>query len=145
MGFGGKGEHMAGYIQLWLKVGLIASLARFHMVKTEVVYHVLLGWPWLHKHHLILSMYHQCVKGRLNDRMIRIVANPSPFDERASSGESSISKPSSTFVLRWRTWKMTQSLIWGNYYHEKGREGKHQLRVRTVCRFVLGSKHVTVE
>ena len=62
-GFGGKGEHMAGYIQLWLKVGPIASLARFHVVKTEVAYHILLGWPWLHKHHLIPSTYHQCVKG----------------------------------------------------------------------------------
>lgn len=69
-GFGGKGEYRAGYIQLWLKVGTIASLAHFHMVKTEVSYHILLGWPWLHKHRLILSMYPQCIKGRLNGRMI---------------------------------------------------------------------------
>lgn len=84
------------------------------MVKTEVSYHVLLGWPWLHKHHLIPSMYHQCIKGRLNGRMIRIVANPSPFeqaetylvetmfyDEWTLFGESSISKLLSTFVPRW--------------------------------------------
>ena len=49
-GFGGRGEYIAGHIQLWLKVGLIASLARFHMVKMEVSYHVFLGRPWLHKH-----------------------------------------------------------------------------------------------
>ena len=49
-GFGGRGEYTAGHIQLWLKVGPIASLAPFHVVKTEVLYHVLLGRPWLHKH-----------------------------------------------------------------------------------------------
>ena len=49
-GFGGRGEYTEGHIQLWLKVGPIASLARFHVVKMEVLYHVLLGRPWLHKH-----------------------------------------------------------------------------------------------
>ena len=105
-GFGGRGEYNVGYIQLWLKVGPIASLAWFHVVKMEVSYHVLLGRPWLHKHRLVLSVYHQCVKGRLNGRMICIVANPSPFeqaeahlvetmfcDQWAPSGESSVSKP----------------------------------------------------
>lgn len=78
--FRGKGDYTVGYIQLWLKVGPIASLARFHVVKTGVSYHVLLERPWLHKHHLIPSMYHQCVKRRLNGRMIRIAENPSPFE-----------------------------------------------------------------
>ena len=48
--FGGRDEYTTGHIQLWLKVGPIASLARFHVVKMEVSYHVLLGRPWLHKH-----------------------------------------------------------------------------------------------
>ena len=71
-GFGGRGEYTAGHIQLWLKVGPIASQACFHVVRTEVSYHVLLGRPWLHKHRLVPSTYHQCVKGRLNGKMIRI-------------------------------------------------------------------------
>ena len=49
-GFGKRGEYTAGHIQLWLKVGPIASLAQFHVMKTKVSYHVLLGRPWLHKH-----------------------------------------------------------------------------------------------
>ena len=57
-GFGGRGEYTAGHIQLWLKVGPIASLTRFHVVKTKVSYHVLLGRPWLHKHRLVPSTYH---------------------------------------------------------------------------------------
>ena len=104
-GFGGRGEYTAGHIQLWLKVGHIASLAQFHVMKTEVSYHVLLGRPWLHKHQLVPSTYHQCVKGRMNGIMIRIAANPSPFeqakahlvetmfyDQWTPSGESLVSK-----------------------------------------------------
>nr|XP_023888456.1 uncharacterized protein LOC112000534 [Quercus suber] len=114
-GFGGRGEYTAGHIQLWLKVGPIASLARFHVVKTEVSYHVLLGRPWLHKHRLVPSTYHQRVKGRTNDRMVRIAANHSPFeqveahlvetmfyDQWAPSGENSVSRSQGTFVPKWR-------------------------------------------
>ena len=42
-GFGGRGEYIAGHIQLWLKVGPTTFLAQFHVVKTKVSYHVLLG------------------------------------------------------------------------------------------------------
>ena len=114
LGFDGRGEYTAGHNQMWLKVGPIAFLVRFHVVKTEVSYHVLLGRPWLHKHRLVSSTYHQCVKGRLNGRMIRIVANPSPFEQAdtnlvetmfynqwALSGEGSISKPRGTSVPKW--------------------------------------------
>jgi len=60
--FSGRSKYTAGHIQLWLKVGHIASLARFHVVRTEVSYHLLLGRPWLHKHRLVQFTYHQCVK-----------------------------------------------------------------------------------
>ena len=112
-GFGGRSEYTAGHIQLWLKVGLIASLAHFHVVKIEVSYHILLERLWLHKHRLVLSTYHQCVKGRLNGRMIRIAANLLPFeqaeadlvetmfyDEWVPFGESSVSKTQGPFVFR---------------------------------------------
>ena len=111
-GFGGRSEYTVGHIQLWMKVGPIAFLARFHVVKIEVSDHILLGRPCLHKHHLILSTYDQCVKGRLNGKMIRIATNPSPFelaeahlvetmfyDEWAPS--SLVSKPQGTFVPKW--------------------------------------------
>ena len=110
----GEDAYTVGHIQLWLKVGSIASLASFHVVKMKVSYHVLLGRPWLHKQRLVPSTYHKCVKGRLNDRMIRIAANPSPFkqakahlvetmfyDKWVSFGESSILKPQGTFVPKW--------------------------------------------
>ena len=51
------------------------------MINSEVSYHILLGRPWLHKHCLIPSTYHQCVKGRLNGRPIRIPTNLNPFSQ----------------------------------------------------------------
>ena len=51
------------------------------VINAEVSYHVLLGRPWLHKHHLIPSMFHQCIKGRLNGKPIRIPANHNPFSQ----------------------------------------------------------------
>ena len=78
----------------------------FSCGKDRSFHHILLGRPWLHKHRLIPSIYHQCVKERLNGRMIWIATNPSLFeqaeahlvetmfyDEWAPSGESSVSKP----------------------------------------------------
>ena len=55
IGFEGRGEYTTSHIQLWLKVGPIATLACFHLVKMKVSYHVLLGRPWLHKHRLVSS------------------------------------------------------------------------------------------
>ena len=80
-GFGGVGEYTIGHIQLVLKVGPIVAFVRFHVMNTAVSYHALLGRPWLHKHKLVPSTYHQCVKGRLNGKPIRIPANATPFDE----------------------------------------------------------------
>uniref|UniRef100_A0A2N9HC24 Integrase catalytic domain-containing protein n=1 Tax=Fagus sylvatica TaxID=28930 RepID=A0A2N9HC24_FAGSY len=83
-GFGGAAEYTMGHIQ-----------------------------PWLHKHKLISSTYHQCIKGRLNGKPIRIAANPSPFDQteahfieaalydELSTEEPSIIKPSGTPLPDW--------------------------------------------
>ena len=67
-------------MQLVLKVGPFIALTRFHVIDSPVSYHALLGKPWLRKHKLVPSTYHQCVKGRLNGKPIRISANPTPFD-----------------------------------------------------------------
>ena len=80
-GFGGGAESTEGYVQLALRVSSIVALTRFHVINSKVFYHVLLGHPWLHKHRLIPSTYHQCVKGRLNGKLIRIPANPNPFSQ----------------------------------------------------------------
>ena len=114
-GFGGVTEYTIGHVQLVLRVvGPIVALTRFHVVNAETLYHVLLGRPWLHKHKLVSSTYHQCVKGRLNGKPIRIAANSSPFDQTeahfvevalyddlASTGEPSIVRPCGTPLPAW--------------------------------------------
>uniref|UniRef100_A0A2N9I104 Retrotransposon gag domain-containing protein n=1 Tax=Fagus sylvatica TaxID=28930 RepID=A0A2N9I104_FAGSY len=113
-GFGGMTEHTMGHVQLVLKVGPIVALTRFHVVNAETPYHVLLGRPWLHKHKLVSSTYHQCVKGRLNGKPIRIAANSCPFDQTeahfveaalyddlASTEEPSIVRPCGTPLPAW--------------------------------------------
>jgi len=57
-GFGGAVESIEGYVQLALRVGPIVALTRFHVINSDVSYHILLGCPWLHKHSLIPSIYH---------------------------------------------------------------------------------------
>uniref|UniRef100_A0A2N9GZP3 Peptidase A2 domain-containing protein n=1 Tax=Fagus sylvatica TaxID=28930 RepID=A0A2N9GZP3_FAGSY len=113
-GFGGAIEYTIGHIQLALKVGPILSLTRFHVIDSAVSYHVLLGRPWLHKHKLVSSTYHQCVKGRLNGKPIRLPANNTPFDkieahfvevafykDLASAGEASTSRTIGTPLPTW--------------------------------------------
>ena len=51
-------ESTEGYVQLALRVGPIVALTRFHVINSELSYHMLLGRPWLHKHRLIPSTYH---------------------------------------------------------------------------------------
>ena len=75
-------------MQLALRVGPILALTRFHVINAKVSYHVLLGCPWLHKHRLITSTFHQCIKGRLNGRPVRLLANRNPF----SQGEAKFTK-----------------------------------------------------
>ena len=58
-GFGNKSEMCMGFIQLDLQVGPIKSQTRFNVQDVDVSYHVLLGRPWLNKHKLIGSTYHQ--------------------------------------------------------------------------------------
>uniref|UniRef100_A0A2N9EHJ1 Integrase catalytic domain-containing protein n=1 Tax=Fagus sylvatica TaxID=28930 RepID=A0A2N9EHJ1_FAGSY len=112
--FGGVTEYTMGHVQLVLKVGPIVALTRFHVVNAETPYHVLLGRPWLHKHKFLSSTYHQCVKGRLNGKPIRIAANSCPFDQTeahfveaalyddlASTGEPSIVRPCGTPLPAW--------------------------------------------
>ena len=79
-GFAGMQEYTIGSIQLFLRVEPIVALIRFHVIDSAVPYHALLGRPWLYRHKLVLSTYHQYVKRRFLDKPIFILANHTPFD-----------------------------------------------------------------
>ncbi|CAL2277936.1 unnamed protein product [Prunus armeniaca] len=80
-GFGNKSEVTVGHLQVNLKVGPIRSLTKFYVVDVDVAYHALLGRSWLNKHKLMVSTYHQCVKGRIGLRPLRIPGNEAPFNK----------------------------------------------------------------
>nr|XP_023902040.1 uncharacterized protein LOC112013895 [Quercus suber] len=105
---------VVGSIQLVLRVGPIMALTRFHVIDSAVSYHALLGRPWLYRHKLVPSTYHQCVKGRFNDKPICIPANHTLFDlfeayyfevdfydEFTPCGDDATSKPIGTPLLDW--------------------------------------------
>ena len=109
VGFVGMQENTIRSIQQILRVGPIVALTRFHVIDLAVSYHALLGQPWLHRHKLVPSTYHQCVKGRFNDKPICIPTNHTPFDlfeahhfeadfydEFTPCGEDATSKPIGT-------------------------------------------------
>ena len=118
-GFAGMQEHTIGSIQLVLRAGPIVALTRFHVIDSAVPYHALLGWPWLHRHKLVPSTYHQCVKGRFLGKPIRIPANHTPFDlskahyfeadfynEFTPCGEDATLKPIGTPLPDWEVIKV---------------------------------------
>ena len=107
-------EHTIGSIQLVLRMGPIVALTRFHVIDSAVPYHALLGQPWLHRHKLVLSTYHQCVKRRFLGKPICIPTNHTSFDlseahyfeadfynEFTSCGEDATSKPIGTLLPDW--------------------------------------------
>ena len=113
-GFAGMQENTIRSIQQILRVGPIVALTRFYVIDSAVSYHALLGQPWLHRHKLVPSTYHQCVKGRFNDKPIRIPTNHTPFDlfeahhfeadfydEFTPCGEDATSKPIGTPLPDW--------------------------------------------
>jgi hypothetical protein len=97
----------------------------------------------------VSSTYHQCVKGRLNGKPIRIAANSSPFDQTeahfveaalyddlASMGEPSIVRPCGTPLPAWEDIKDDPEVDLRELLErkKKGRNVKLSLGVhRNVC------------
>lgn len=80
-GFGGTIDHTIGHTKLVLKFGPFVRLLRFHVIDSTVSCLALLGRPWMHKYKLVLSIYHQCVEGLLDEKPIHIPHNDTPFDQ----------------------------------------------------------------
>ena len=69
-GFGNNSDETMGYIEIDLKICPIRFFTKFYVMDINMVYHALLGmpWinkhgrPWINKHRLVPSTYCQCVK-----------------------------------------------------------------------------------
>lgn len=114
-GFGGTIDHTIGHTKLVLKFGPFVRLLRFHVIDSTVSCLALLGRPWMHKYKLVLSIYHQCVEGLLDEKPIHIPHNDTPFDQAEAnllevaiynqlfiSGEDATARPIGTSLPRWQ-------------------------------------------
>ncbi|XP_048430770.1 uncharacterized protein LOC125472861 [Pyrus x bretschneideri] len=74
-GFGNSSKKTIRSIEIDLKIGPIRSFTKFYVMDINVTYHALLGKPWINKHRLEASTYHQCVKGMIGLGPIHIPGN----------------------------------------------------------------------
>ena len=90
------------------------------------------------------STYHQCVKGRLNGKPIRIVANSSLFDQTkahfveaalyddlASTGEPSIVRPCGTLLPAWEDIKDDPEVDLRELLERKKKRKEHEVELRS--------------
>ena len=117
------------------------------MIDSAVPYHALLGRPWLHRHKLVPSTCHQCVKERFLGKHIRIPANHTPFDlskahyfeadfynEFTLCGEDATSKPVGIPLPDWEVIEVDLRGILDQ--NKKKREGKEASSSRSQLRCV---------
>ncbi|XP_026417073.1 uncharacterized protein LOC113312540 [Papaver somniferum] len=78
-GFGETTQQTIGTIRLKIQVGPIQASEPFYMMDVHPAYHLLLGRPWLHKHGIVPSTYHQCIKFILKGKQKRVPASTDPF------------------------------------------------------------------
>ncbi|XP_026433055.1 uncharacterized protein LOC113330463 [Papaver somniferum] len=70
--FEGNKTSSYGYTYLDLKVGLVYSTVKFHVIEKQPDYHMILRRTWLHDNKVVPSTYHQHMKSQLNDKVVRI-------------------------------------------------------------------------
>lgn len=113
-GFAAEGQATLGHITVDLEVGQIKKPTRFHVINTRPSYHILLGWPWIHKARAVPSSLHQCLKAVVNGKCVTIPASIMPFERReahivgaafseeaAPDGEATLTIPRSVHLPKW--------------------------------------------
>ncbi|XP_059635502.1 uncharacterized protein LOC132277678 [Cornus florida] len=78
-GFGNESHQTLGSVNVDLAVGRFRAPTKFHVVKADTSYHVLLGWAWMHRFGIVASTYHQCFKGILGNKVIMVPCSDKPF------------------------------------------------------------------
>ncbi|KAB2631243.1 hypothetical protein D8674_008762 [Pyrus ussuriensis x Pyrus communis] len=66
-GFGNNSDETMGYIEIDLKICPMRFFTKFYVMDINVVYHALLGRPWINKHRFVPSTYCQCMPFNLDE------------------------------------------------------------------------------
>lgn len=106
--------YTVGSISLGLTVGLIRTAHRFHVIDSQMSYHLLLGRPWIHRYKVVPSTYQECLKAIWRGKNVYINATGIPFqrdeahfseaqyfDEPAEEGEVIIVQPRGVLLPAW--------------------------------------------
>ncbi|XP_028080309.1 uncharacterized protein LOC114281924 [Camellia sinensis] len=78
-GFGGEKKVTKGHVVVDLAVDEIRSATKFHVIKVDTNYHMILGRAWMHRYGAIPSSYYQCMKAKLRKHTVTINASEKPF------------------------------------------------------------------
>lgn len=62
-------------------IGPIWAATRFHIIDARTSYHLMLGRPLIHKHQIVTSTYHQCLKDSWRDKKMHVNTFESPFQK----------------------------------------------------------------
>ena len=73
-----EGQHAIGMIHLELKIDDLIISTNFHVIDSKTYYKLMLGCSWLHKHGVVLSTLHQCLK-YYQDEERKINGDVKPF------------------------------------------------------------------
>lgn len=69
-----------GWVRVNCNVGPFKSPIEFQVVFAPTTYHALLGRPQIHKYQAVPSTYHQCIKGGIKGKEVRVPAVSTPFE-----------------------------------------------------------------
>jgi len=61
-GFNLKGQRTIGMISVKLVIRNLSTSSIYHVIDAKISYKLLFRWPWLHKHGIVASTLHQCLK-----------------------------------------------------------------------------------
>ncbi|XP_059669295.1 uncharacterized protein LOC132314449 [Cornus florida] len=82
--FGSDIRITEGHVTAELAIGKFKSSVKFHVIDLDTSYHLLMGQSWIHKFGIVLSSYHQCMKGFWNGKQVMVRCSDRLFTKRES-------------------------------------------------------------
>src|SRR4051812_3842839 len=79
-GFNANSTRPMGKIKLRCQIDDLKTEVTFYVIDADTSYNLLLGWPWIHKNHILPSTLHQVMKYMNDQGQVRtLVAEQRPF------------------------------------------------------------------
>lgn len=135
--FQGHNTFILGFVNLGLTVELIWAAHPFHVIDSQITYHLLLDRPWIHHNKAVPSTYHQCLKVVWKGKRVNIDATESLFlredahlseatyfDELVDNDEVAPAKPRGTPLPEWYDLEKEEPRVDNSAFTSTGRQRK---------------------